>query len=411
MRAAVFFLAWLAGGQPAERVADIQIHGNTLTADARIRELAGIEVGSPVTPSLPDDVASRLRNARLFQHVEVLKRFASIADPSQVAIVIVVDEGPVRIVDPGGGGQVRVEKRRGPPLMFLPILSVEDGYGVSYGLQTSIPEPFGAGSRVSFPLTWGGERRAGVEMERPTTRGPLSRILAGGEVTRRTNPFFEEHDVRQRAWVRIERDLGRSLRVGATGAFERISFMGDHGRYVQTGVDAVLDTRVDPFLPRNAVYGRATWDRLRFDHTPDASRSELEARGYLGAIGQSVVVLRGLRQDSSEALPPPMRPLLGGAANLRGLRAGSALGDTLVAMSAEWRVPLTSPLSIGKIGVSAFVDMATVYDKGSHLRDHDFDRGAGVGVWLSAALLHANISIAHGVGGSTRAHVGLSATF
>ena len=102
--------------------------------------------------------------------------------------------------------------------------------------------------------------------------------------------------------------------------------------------------------------------------------------------------------------------MLGGMANLRGFGAGTAIGDTLVAGSLELRVPLTSPLSIGKLGASAFIDVASLY-KGERLRDQDPERGVGGGIWLAAAFLRFNLYVGHGIGASTRAHFGTSVTF
>ena len=121
--------------------------------------------------------------------------------------------------------------------------------------------------------------------------------------------------------------------------------------------------------------------------------------------------MRALREDSDRPLPPYLRPLLGGMANLRGFRAGSAVGDTLVAGSAELRLPLTSPLSIGKLGVSAFVDTGAAYDKGQRLGDQRLERGAGGSVWFAAAFVRLNLAVAHGIGASTRVHFGTSLTF
>ncbi len=149
-------------------------------------------------------------------------------------------------------------------LMFLPILDFEDGYGFSYGVQVARPEPVGTRSRLSFPLTWGGDKRAGVRFDKELEKGPLTRVQAGADIERRTNPFFEEDDDRDRVLVRAERDVGRSLRLGATAAWEHVSFLDAHDRFVRTGADVVLDTRIDPMLARNAVYARAAWDHLAF---------------------------------------------------------------------------------------------------------------------------------------------------
>src|SRR4029450_8059674 len=82
----------------APMVAGIQIQGNTSTPDDEVRRLADVRVGMPVEDAIVEQVAAPLRAAKPFERVEVRKRFASIADPSQIMLVIVVDEGPVKIV-------------------------------------------------------------------------------------------------------------------------------------------------------------------------------------------------------------------------------------------------------------------------------------------------------------------------
>src|SRR3954468_2046900 len=83
--------------QAPEVITAIQIHGNTATPDEEIRRLAAIEIGMPVTPATTDEVAARLRATKRFRAVQVLKRYASIADLSQILLVIIVDEGAVKI--------------------------------------------------------------------------------------------------------------------------------------------------------------------------------------------------------------------------------------------------------------------------------------------------------------------------
>lgn len=412
MGTCLLLLALFAGGQPAaERIADIQVHGNVLTPDAEIVRLAGVRLGMAVDADLVAAIANRLRETHRFERVEVLKRFASIADPSQVALVIIVDEGPMRMLtDDGDPSTVDVARRRGPQLMYLPILGFEDGYGLSYGLRTTWPDPAGEKSRLSFPLTWGAEKRAAVEFEKAFA-GPVSRFQAGGAVVRRTHPYFEKNDDRRRVWARVERDVSHSLRAGATGSVERVSFLGSHDRLSRVGADVVFDTRVDPMLARNAVYARAGWDALVFGRAADARRTDLEARGYLGLPGQAVLVGRALRQDSNRPLPSYERPLLGGLTSLRGFAVGSAVGDTLVSTSLELRLPLTSPLGTGKFGVSAFMDAAAIYDKGEELRHQRFERGAGGGLWIAATVFRLNLYVAHGIGGSTRAQMDTTILF
>jgi hemolysin activation/secretion protein len=158
------------------------------------------------------------------------------------------------------------------------------------------------------------------------------------------------------------------------------------------------------------VYARAAWERsstLQGPAVPDGvavNQITLDARGYLGLVGQSVLMIRALRQDSDGPLPPFLKPILGGMPNLRGFRRGTAVGDTLVAGSVELKVPLTSPLSFGRLGVSGFVDVGTVYDDGARLDDQPIERAVGGGVWFSAAFVRLNLAVAHGLGGSTRVH-------
>jgi outer membrane protein assembly factor BamA len=394
--------------QAPEVVSAIQIHGNTATPDEEIKKLAGIDLGMRVEPSTIEDVAARLRATKRFERVQVLKRFASIADPTQILLVVIVDEGPVKVEMTGDPDRpTRVVRDRRLNLMLLPVLGFEDGYGFTYGVRLARPDILGKQSRLAFPLTWGGEKKAGAELEKIIPRGPIDRLIAGASLSRRTNPFFDEDDDRRRVWIRGERELVRGVRAGATAGWQRVSFFDADDRFTHAGADVVVDTRVDPILPRNAVYARAAWERLSLG----MNRTELDARGYIGAIGQSVVALRALRLDSSEPLPPYLKPLLGGMANLRGLPAGTAAGDTLVATSAELIVPLTSPLSVGKIGVSAFVDAGTVYDKSARFSDQTLKQGYGGSLWFSAAFLRLNIAVAHGRGSSTRVHVGGNVSF
>lgn len=409
-------LAWwlaltLLAAQPKEQVADLQVHGNTLTSNERIIEIAGVSVGMPFTPTTIAEAERRLRVTAAFESVDVLKRFASIDDPSQITIVIIVDEGRVAILDEMAQTPGMVRKRRGPNLMVQPIVRHEDGYGLSYAVQVAIPQPLGKESRLSFPLTWGGDKRAAAEVEVPTRRGPFSRVTGALSLSRREHPFLEEDVSRRGASLRAERDITRRVRLGATAGVERVSVLGDAERHSVYGVDALVDTRVDPFLPGNAVYGRAAWSRRQFQRSPDANQRELEARGYVAIPHSGVLVVRGLHQTATAALPSVFKPMLGGAASLRGFSTGSFIGDHVTAASAEVRLPLSSVLSRAKVGASGFLDVGAAYDHGSSVHDQQFDRGAGGGVWLALPVFKADLYLAHGLGGDTRVHFTLSTTF
>jgi outer membrane protein assembly factor BamA len=410
-------------------VAGIQVHGNTATPDEEVRRLADVRIGMPVDDTTIEAVTARLRAAKRFEHVEVLKRFASIADPSQIMLVIIVDEGPVKIVMTGDPDHpTRVEHKRLPNLLILPILDYEDGYGFTYGARLTLPDPnwMGKRSRMTFPLSWGGLKQAGIDLEKRVDGGLFDRVIAGGSISRRANPAYEQDDDRARLYLSGEREFTRALRLSATTAWQRASFEGVTDQFTQIGGDVTVDTRVDPILARNAVYARAAWEHLRFGDgalaTPiqpgtyagyqgSANRTEFDARGYLGVIGQAVLAGRVQREDSNRPLPPYLQPQLGGLRNLRGFAAGSDVGDTLVAMSAELTLPLTSPLKLLKLGVSGFVDRGMVYNKGERFADQTWKDGYGGSVWIAAAFFRLNVAIAHGRGASTRVHVGGNVTF
>ena len=128
--------------------------------------------------------------------------------------------------------------------------------------------------------------------------------------------------------------------------------------------------------------------------------------GYLGLFGQTVFAVRAVRRDADQPLPLYTKPMLGGMGSVRGFKAGTAIGDTLVTGSAELIVPIGPALSIGKFGVSAFADTGTVYDKGASIRKQVFKQGYGVGVWVTAAFFRFNVAVAHGKHATTRVHIG-----
>ena len=418
----VLLLAGPVLPQVAETVTAIQVQGNTATPDDDVRRLAEVRVGMPLDTSTVDAVAARLKAAKRFDRVEVRKRFASIDDPSQIVLVIIVDEGPVKIVMTGDPDRpTRVVRKAMPNILILPILGREDGYGFTYGARFTLPDPhwMGKRSRITFPLSWGGNKRAEVNLEKRVDGGVIDRVTAGASISRRANLAFNQDDDRARLFVRGEREFARVLRLGATTGWQRASFEGVADRFTQAGGDVVLDTRVDPILARNAVYGRASWEHLNFGDGPaeaghyrgGVNRTALEGRGYLGLIRQAVLEGRILREDSDRPLPPYLQPELGGLSTLRGFRTGSFVGDTLVAMSAEVVLPLTSPIKLAKFGVSAFVDRGAVYNQGERFSDQTLQEGYGAGVWFAAAFFRLNIAVAHGRGASTRVHVGGNVTF
>ena len=406
MMAPLLLAAWLAAAQgaPAARadtVVAVQVHGNHTTPDIEVLRLAGIAVGQRFTEDVALDAAVRLRDSGRFRRVDVRKRYGSLDDPTAVVLVIVVEEQPGVAIDEPAPGPLR-RLRAGS--MWMPILDVEDGYGFTYGARVSLVDVLGSSTRVSVPLSWGGRRRAAVEVERRFERGPLSRVEVSGGITRREDPGLEVGDQRTGVEGHVERILSPWLRVGAHGSVANVRF-GDEAddRLGILGANVVADTRHDPVFPRNALFASLGWERLWFDRSADSSRLRLQARGYVGLASRLVLVVGGTHARAADPLPLYEQELLGGGA-LRGFRLGFRRGDRLATASAELRMPLTSPLRVARTGIAVFVDAGTVYGARASLEHARWDRGVGAGFFVTAPMLSARVDVARGIHGGTRAH-------
>ncbi len=401
-----------------EVIAVIQVHGNTITPSEEIISASELKEGSPFSESVRADAEDRLRSSRRFYQVEVLKRYASISDLTQITVLIQVDDGPVRIDPPIPGppgvpssGRVPLGVRRGPlNVMFAPILNAEDGYGFTYGARIAIAGHRNTRQRVVIPLSWGGDKRAGVEFQKEFSHRFAPDLRTGGLVQRRTHPFFESDADRKRIWGRADWALTRQVRAGTELAWQDSTLVDERVEARSVGGDLVFDTRIDPLMPHNAVFARAAVDRLQFK-SGSAVRTDLEANGYIGLYRGMVLALRAIREDMSQPAPNFYKSLLGGSSNLRGFEAGYRIGDTLVAGSAELRIPMSSALRIARVGTSVFMDAGATYDKGARLNDQKLERGMGAGVWATAPLFRISLMVAHGLGAGTRVHFGAGLTF
>src|SRR5439155_8912134 len=227
----------------AQVVAGIQFQGNTATPDEEMRRLAGVQIGMPFDETTTAVVAERLRKAKHFDRVEVLKRYASIADPSQIMLVIIVDEGPVKIVMTGDpDNPTRIERKRWPNLLVLPILRREDGYGITAGVRLGLPDKFGRQSRITFPLMWGGTKSGGIDVEKRLSDRIADRITASATVSRRRNLTYDVDDDRAGGTVRAERELKRQRRFGVNGGWQHVSFKGVADHFAEYGADIRYDT-------------------------------------------------------------------------------------------------------------------------------------------------------------------------
>jgi outer membrane protein assembly factor BamA len=402
---------------PAGVVESVIVHGNHTTPTDDVLAIVGAVTGEEASDALRGEVATRLEQSGRFAGVDVRRRFLSIDDPSRVLLVVVVDErAGVSDTDLTPGAMKRVMASG----MWLPVLDYREGYGFTYGARFSFVDVLGPRTRISTPLTWGGERQAQVEVERTFSSRAVARVVGGGGVTRRENPFYELGDTRQTVWGRAESAPRPWLRAGAQGRYSSVSFGELDGEALRTiGADVALDTRRDPALPRNAAFVSVGVERLVFDRTAlgepaagggslSATRVAIDARGYLGLIGQTVLAVRGQSVTASRALPPFEQQLLGGMASLRGYDVGSRAGDNLAAMSAELLMPITSPLSLARLGVKLFADTGAVYAAGADLGDQRLRWGYGIGAFINATVFTFGVDVGWREGGGTpNAHVQL----
>ena len=396
-----------------ETIGEIRVHGNVVLTDAEVIALAGVSPGQAFPADGLNAVTARLEGSGRFDSIDVRKRYRSLTETADIALVLVVHEKPgVRSAAPGGPDDQPAGRLRSK-LMFLPIVSFADGYGFTYGGRVSTLDLLGLDERLSVPLTWGGTRRAALEFERLFERGPLTRIESSVAIWNRTNPRFDIRDQRVEVKGRAERVLRDIVRAGLEASRSTIRFGGLRDRLWTLGASAAVDTRLDPAYPANAVLLGAGWTGLHFDRVPGRiDRYTADLRGYLRTIGQVVVAGRAQYTGASAALPPYERLLLGGASSLRGFRAGSFDGDRTLIASAEVRVPVTSVLSGVKLGVTGFMDAGTAWNAGERREDAAWHRGAGAGLFLIASVVRINLDVARGLGGgSTRVHLSSGFTF
>jgi outer membrane protein assembly factor BamA len=420
-----------------ERIAEIRVHGNHSTPDSTIIELSGLQVGDELSDKVLREATKTIRRSHRFTDVEIRKRYLSISDPSRVLAMIVVNE-KAGVTDTNLTPSIATRLRASS--MFLPILNYADGYGFTYGVRTTFPRALGDQTRVSVPLSWGGERRAGVEIDHwfggsrgfygIGRRNPQVRLLGGLAVYRRENPHYEVSDLRLEARLRAEHPINSWLRVGATAKTARVTFGNDVDdlpaaadvsarllpprtidRHHSYSADVIVDTRLDPSFPRNAVYASLGRELLQWEGDGSAGRWNTDLRGYLGVGGGMVLAVRTQFMTSDQVLPASEQPLLGGTDTLRGYDAGTAGGDNLATMSTELRIPLTTPLSVGRFGVKGFVDWGTTWAKDSRFKDANWRRGIGGGVFFGGGPVLLDLAAAWAEDGSARVNFGLGVSF
>ncbi len=397
-------------------ITEIRVHGNHTTPEAAIVAQSGLAVGSTVTDADIARATGRLRASSHFDDVEVRVRSRSIADPAQVAVIIVVRERP------GVTPDLLIDRAPSPlrrlrgSTMFLPILDYEDGYGFTYGARVSLVNPLGARSRLSMPASWGGTRRIAAEADKSFAAGPLSSARASVTLSQREHPFYEVDERRVDVDASLRRRFG-VVSLAALGAWSDVGFGALDERYTTVGAEADLDTRTDPTFPRNAIHARGRVRWLDFDSAPEPRsgqavdedrrirRIDGVAQAFVGFVGSSVIAL-GARIETADApLPPYLASMLGGTGAVRGFPVGYEVGDKLWASSIELRVPLSRATRVGRVGLRAFVDTGAVAAYGSRLADAPRRTGVGGGMFTQASLLQLGADVAYGIDRGWRFHL------
>ena len=401
--------AQTAPSPAAETVVDLRVHGNHSTPDTEVLALAGVALGDVVTPDLIDAVTDRLEASGRFATVEVRKRYRSLTATDRVALVIVVRERPAASVR---NRVLRALTRLARQTMFLPVMRYEEGYGLTYGARFSLLDVAGERSRLSVPATWGGERRAAIELDAPLPGPIVDRLVASGSRGRRRHPALGLVDDRTGVRVGVDRSLPRGFRLHAALARDEVRFGGAVDRLTRTEAGVAYRSAVASGFPRNEAAVAASFERIASaGRGTSIVRPRLDAKAFVGVTGQSVVAARLLYEGASGRLPLYEQPLLGGGATVRGWPVGARMGDQLLAASLEWRLPMPSPLSSGSAGLRSFYDRATVWDAGRPMRGAEFLDGAGVGLFLAAPLFQVHVDVAHDLVGSVRVHAGAGVRF
>jgi outer membrane protein assembly factor BamA len=384
--------------QPA-RLVEIRVHGNHATPDEEVQRIVGVALGQPLGPEAADAIEARLRASGKFEDVSVRIRFKTLAE-DEAALVVLVREHP----GAAPTGTPNPFERTLARVMWLPILDYLDGYGLTYGVRTSLVDAMGRGGRLSVPLSWGGTRQAVLEAEKSFAAGPVDRLFGSFGITSSDNPHYEERDTRTGVFGRAEKALAPLVRVGGQAGWSDVSFGDLDDRLVSYGADLAFDTRNNPAFPRNAVLLRATWRGFRPEVAPTMNQYGAEARGFLGLPRGAVLAGRARYERSDRPAPPYLEFLLGGADTLRGFEAGAFAGDNRLFSSLELRIPFTSPLRIGQAGIDLFFDAGAAYDHGTRLQDVSLPYGGGAGVFLMLPLLQVNLDVARGSQGDWRFH-------
>ena len=296
----VLLAAPVAASAQGETIAEIRVHGNHTTPDADVLSLSGLQAGAPATDERLRAAEQALRESGRFETAQVLKRFRSLDDPTDILVMIVVQERPATTPDdltPSPFRRLRATQQ------WLPILDYADGYGLTYGARTGFRNAAGSRSRLSRAALWGGERRAAAELERSFDSGPLSLARAAVAVSRRVNPHYEQSDVRTGLRLEAERACCRGCTPARTAGSNRWTSAAP------VACDMRPWRRISRWTRASIRRSRATPSSCARDGSGPVSRRAtpralFDAQGFWGWSGRRWRCARSPRVPDAP-LPPP----------------------------------------------------------------------------------------------------------
>ena len=398
----------------AETITEIRVHGNATISDAVVIQLAGLTIGSTLESSTLADAEKRLRDSGRFDEVQARKRYRTLA-MDEVAVVLLVHEKQGVTVTGEPPSTFRKIRNH---MMFFPIVYYDDGYGWTYGARTSLVNVAGKGTHFAVPLTWGADKHAAFEADRTFNGGPFTRVSGSLGILQHENPFYNVDDQRVTLRGRLERRLFDRVTLGGELGRQNIDFGPTFDRIWTTTADATLDTRRDPKYPSDAVFTSVSWTRLFPIGTTSFSvdgatvdKVTYDARGFKRLFKQNVLALH-LQYDTATApLPEYERPLIEGY-YVRSAPTGTFAGDKRLLWSGEVRIPISSPLDSGRVGLNVFYDAGTVAPFTESVLKQKAISGAGAGVWLIFTVIQMNFNVAHSFNGTgTRFNFGTGFSF
>jgi outer membrane protein assembly factor BamA len=381
-------LSGLAAYGSSESVIELRFQGNLSIPDEEMHRLSGVQVGTPVSEKLLNEVRRRLMESGRFESVEVSRRYRSLGESEDVVLMIAVREKP----------------SFASHFMFMPVLGGNDEYGMTYGGRLTSTDLLGRAERITIPLTWGGFRNASAEVLFPVENRYLDGVTFGSGISRKENPHFQIGDLRKEVWGGAHRKL-KGVNFEFKTEWSDIAFADIRESHLGVDTKLSLDTRRSHNLPRDSAYAAVGWERMVFfGERPDLNIYTLDVRGYKGLLEQTVLAGQVLYQASDGRLPDYQRLLLGGSTTVRGHDPGAFAGDSLLLGSVEMRIPLNPTRAVYQTGLNFFFDSGTVFEHGRSLREASFKQGMGVG-WFGFVLgFGIRVDFAYDLRDSFRVH-------